>query len=336
MPIGRAVTRAQLILVSSASSVRSPSLQIIRTQIAMTTITIPASLPPRPRRKTAKAAAETISKALDPTEEDADSGEEYKPSPPPTVSSQPKRRPLKRHSSTSSSTNAGKKCALSPETTEYLKNWMLSPDHIDHPYPTEEEKADIMRHCGIEMKQLTNWFVNNRKRIWKPKLEELKRRQSSGGAVLSETERAVKKRKTANAHKSNLPVPKVKTGVHTAKSHENVKAANKNRTCIVGSTIGKQLSPTAIVSSSPSIEDDSDLSITLPNLPPLPSLLEGVAATVTPLVDPMILSNVTDVIDDAPLLPMTLASQTLEGMAPHSCNLVDPVTNQMVSLYVSC
>ena len=297
----------------------------------MTTITIPSSLPPRPRRKTAKAAAETISKALDPTEEDVDSGEEYKPSPPPTVSSHPKRRPPhKRLSSTTTSTNAGKKCALSPETTEYLKNWMLSPDHIDHPYPTEEEKADIMKHCGIEMKQLTNWFVNNRKRIWKPKLEELKRRQSSGGAVVSETERAVKKRKTVNAPKVNLPIHKVKTGVHTAKSHENVKAANKKRTCIVGSTIGKQLSPTTIVSTSPSIEGDSDPSITLP---PLPSLLEVGAATVTPLVDPMILSNVADVIDDAPLLPMTLASQALESMAPHSCNLVDPVTNKMVGLY---
>jgi hypothetical protein len=56
-------------------------------------------------------------------------------------------------------------------TVEYLKNWMMSPDHITHPYPTEQEKAQIMAETGIELKQLTNWFVNNRKRDWKPRVE---------------------------------------------------------------------------------------------------------------------------------------------------------------------
>ena len=27
-----------------------------------------------------------------------------------------------------------------------------------------------MRMTGIEMKQLTNWFTNNRKRFWKPRI----------------------------------------------------------------------------------------------------------------------------------------------------------------------
>jgi hypothetical protein len=48
---------------------------------------------------------------------------------------------------------------------------MMSPDHITHPYPTEQEKAQIMAETGIELKQLTNWFVNNRKRFWKPRVE---------------------------------------------------------------------------------------------------------------------------------------------------------------------
>lgn len=61
--------------------------------------------------------------------------------------------------------------SLPPQTVEYLKNWMMSPAHISHPYPTEAEKAVIMADTGIEMKQLTNWFVNNRKRFWKPRIE---------------------------------------------------------------------------------------------------------------------------------------------------------------------
>jgi hypothetical protein len=64
-----------------------------------------------------------------------------------------------------------KSSSLPSETVEYLKAWMMSPDHIAHPYPTEQEKAKIMEDTGIELKQLTNWFVNNRKRYWKPRVD---------------------------------------------------------------------------------------------------------------------------------------------------------------------
>ena len=79
---------------------------------------------------------------------------------------------MKRSSSTSTAQKAFRKSSsLNPETVEYLKNWMMSPEHIAHPYPTEQEKAEIMAETGIEIKQLTNWFVNNRKRFWKPRVE---------------------------------------------------------------------------------------------------------------------------------------------------------------------
>jgi len=69
-----------------------------------------------------------------------------------------------------SSTATRKSSSLPAETVEYLKAWM-SPQHIAHPYPTEQEKEQIMAETGIELKQLTNWFVNNRKRYWKPRVE---------------------------------------------------------------------------------------------------------------------------------------------------------------------
>jgi Homeobox KN domain len=72
--------------------------------------------------------------------------------------------------------STSRKCPKKPttlpnETVEYLKAWMMSPEHIAHPYPTETEKAKIMKDTGLELKQLTNWFVNNRKRYWKPRVE---------------------------------------------------------------------------------------------------------------------------------------------------------------------
>lgn len=68
-------------------------------------------------------------------------------------------------------TGGRKSASLPSETVEYLKSWMMHPDHISHPYPTDQEKASIMADTGIELKQLTNWFVNNRKRYWKPRVE---------------------------------------------------------------------------------------------------------------------------------------------------------------------
>jgi len=82
------------------------------------------------------------------------------------------RRSCSKSSSNGGSTKGKRKATTLPATTvEYLKAWMMSPEHIAHPYPTEQEKTKIMKDTGIELKQLTNWFVNNRKRFWKPRVE---------------------------------------------------------------------------------------------------------------------------------------------------------------------
>lgn len=77
-----------------------------------------------------------------------------------------------------------KSTSLPSETVEYLKAWMMSPEHIAHPYPTEQEKCQIMNDTGIELKQLTNWFVNNRKRYWKPRVEaQLKQKAQAAHTI---------------------------------------------------------------------------------------------------------------------------------------------------------
>ncbi|RHY43737.1 hypothetical protein DYB38_011710, partial [Aphanomyces astaci] len=82
---------------------------------------------------------------------------------------------------------------LPPATVKILKDWMLSTEHIKHPYPTDDDKKKLLETTGINMKQLTNWFTNARKRIWKPMMRREHSRQlqtsldieaSSGTAAL--------------------------------------------------------------------------------------------------------------------------------------------------------
>jgi hypothetical protein len=110
-----------------------------------------------------------------------------------------------------------KSSSLPSETVEYLKAWMMSPEHIAHPYPTEPEKANIMADTGIELKQLSNWFVNNRKRYWKPRVEVRLQQQAQVAAAAAHAHAAAVAVVTAAGHtnpvspdrmsKSTLSIP---------------------------------------------------------------------------------------------------------------------------------
>lgn len=53
---------------------------------------------------------------------------------------------------------------LPGDTTSHLKAWWQS--HSKWPYPTEEDKARLVQETGLELKQINNWFINQRKRNW--------------------------------------------------------------------------------------------------------------------------------------------------------------------------
>ncbi|XP_073006246.1 homeobox protein rough sheath 1-like isoform X2 [Typha latifolia] len=46
-----------------------------------------------------------------------------------------------------------------------LKWWEL---HYKWPYPSETEKVALAESTGLDQKQINNWFINQRKRHWKP------------------------------------------------------------------------------------------------------------------------------------------------------------------------
>ncbi|CZR61271.1 uncharacterized protein PAC_11167 [Phialocephala subalpina] len=51
---------------------------------------------------------------------------------------------------------------LPKETTDKLRAWFIQ--HLQHPYPTEDEKQDLMRQTNLQMNQISNWFINARRR----------------------------------------------------------------------------------------------------------------------------------------------------------------------------
>ncbi|XP_073384969.1 homeobox protein knotted-1-like 2 [Physcomitrium patens] len=57
-----------------------------------------------------------------------------------------------------------KKGKLPTNARQILKDWFSR--HSYWPYPSEMEKAYLQRLCGLNLKQINNWFINERKRHW--------------------------------------------------------------------------------------------------------------------------------------------------------------------------
>lgn len=53
---------------------------------------------------------------------------------------------------------------LPENTTTVLKDWWNA--HSKWPYPTEQDKASLVEETGLQLKQINNWFINQRKRSW--------------------------------------------------------------------------------------------------------------------------------------------------------------------------
>ncbi|CAH1417233.1 unnamed protein product [Lactuca virosa] len=59
-----------------------------------------------------------------------------------------------------------KKGKLPNEARQTLLEWWDS--HYKWPYPTEADKIWLAESTGLDQKQINNWFINQRKRHWKP------------------------------------------------------------------------------------------------------------------------------------------------------------------------
>ena len=51
---------------------------------------------------------------------------------------------------------------LSTGAVKILKSWLYAHQH--YPYPTEQEKDELERQTGLDRTQISNWFINSRRR----------------------------------------------------------------------------------------------------------------------------------------------------------------------------
>ncbi|EMC93849.1 hypothetical protein BAUCODRAFT_212345 [Baudoinia panamericana UAMH 10762] len=75
---------------------------------------------------------------------------------------------------------ARKRSNLPKSSTEIMKTWF--DQNIANPYPSEEQKAHFSRITGISMTQVSNWFINHRRRC--PELRDRRERQQTGDGGL--------------------------------------------------------------------------------------------------------------------------------------------------------
>ncbi|KAL1372729.1 homeobox protein SBH1 isoform X2 [Arachis duranensis] len=59
-----------------------------------------------------------------------------------------------------------KKGKLPKEARQQLLEWWSR--HHKWPYPSESQKVALAESTGLDQKQINNWFINQRKRHWKP------------------------------------------------------------------------------------------------------------------------------------------------------------------------
>nr|KYP70361.1 Homeobox protein knotted-1-like 2 [Cajanus cajan] len=59
-----------------------------------------------------------------------------------------------------------KKGKLPKDARQKLLSWWEL--HYKWPYPSESEKVALAEATGLDQKQINNWFINQRKRHWKP------------------------------------------------------------------------------------------------------------------------------------------------------------------------
>ncbi|KAI8612235.1 homeobox KN domain-containing protein [Chytriomyces sp. MP71] len=63
---------------------------------------------------------------------------------------------------TASTSSSKARANFNQNVLDALTGWLKT--HREDPYPTPEEKRALAEQCGLNMKQVNNWFINARRR----------------------------------------------------------------------------------------------------------------------------------------------------------------------------
>ncbi|XP_051993437.1 homeobox protein Meis1-like isoform X1 [Xyrauchen texanus] len=73
-----------------------------------------------------------------------------------------------------------KKRGIFPKVaTNVMRAWLFQ--HLTHPYPSEEQKKQLSQDTGLTILQVNNWFINARRRIVQPMIDQSNRVVGHGG-----------------------------------------------------------------------------------------------------------------------------------------------------------
>lgn len=99
------------------------------------------------------------------------------PSPPPVIASSSSNVVKHLTDKPNNNNNKRRRGNLPKAVTAILRDWLSK--HKKHPYPTEEEKAALAAETNLNLNQISNWFINARRRILQPMLEEEERNNAT-------------------------------------------------------------------------------------------------------------------------------------------------------------
>uniref|UniRef100_A0A6P6XME9 Homeobox protein homothorax-like n=2 Tax=Dermatophagoides pteronyssinus TaxID=6956 RepID=A0A6P6XME9_DERPT len=72
-----------------------------------------------------------------------------------------------------------KKRGIFPKVaTNIMRAWLFQ--HLTHPYPSEDQKKQLAQDTGLTILQVNNWFINARRRIVQPMIDQSNRADLGG------------------------------------------------------------------------------------------------------------------------------------------------------------
>uniref|UniRef100_A0A182IT36 Uncharacterized protein n=1 Tax=Anopheles atroparvus TaxID=41427 RepID=A0A182IT36_ANOAO len=74
---------------------------------------------------------------------------------------------------TSGKKNQKKRGIFPKVATNILRAWLFQ--HLTHPYPSEDQKKQLAQDTGLTILQVNNWFINARRRIVQPMIDQSNR-----------------------------------------------------------------------------------------------------------------------------------------------------------------
>nr|XP_006811519.1 PREDICTED: homeobox protein Meis2 isoform X5 [Saccoglossus kowalevskii] len=103
-----------------------------------------------------------------------------------------------------------KKRGIFPKAaTNIMRAWLFQ--HLTHPYPSEEQKKQLAQDTGLTILQVNNWFINARRRIVQPMIDQSNRAGKSPVVTVFKSRR----RKSSSSQSPGGPSPVGAAGAPT-------------------------------------------------------------------------------------------------------------------------